>query len=58
MGLCLTIEIHHQYMERPHIGDEDVYSPLPYIKKVQRRRTQKTIVIPLVDIWKHEMRNI
>ena len=52
MGPCLTVEI---YMDRLHTGvdEEDVHAPLPYIRPI-RRKTRRSIIIPIVDIWKRE----
>ena len=52
MGPCLTVEI---YMDRLHtsVDEEDVHDPLPYIRPI-RRKTRRSINVPIVDIWKRE----
>ena len=53
MGPYLTVEIHMDRLYNNSIEDEDVHAPLPYIRPI-RRKTRRSIIIPLVDIWKRE----
>ena len=54
MGPCLTVEIRMDQLHNS-VDGEDVHAPfnLPYIRPI-RRKTRRSIIIPIVDIWKRE----